>query len=151
MQNFFLRPSADQKTSTVLLMLRVVAGSAFMHHGFSKIHNPFGWMGPTSTIPGFLQALAALSEFGGGFAWIIGLVVPLASLGILSTMIVAVSKHLSRGDPFVGKGAAYELALVYGCVAVLLFVVGPGRFSVDALLWGRERRKRELSTSSVKS
>ena len=108
-----------------------------MHHGFTKIQNPFGWMGPTSTMPSFLQALAAVSEFGGGLGWILGLLVPLASLGILSTMAVAVSKHLSHGDPFVGKGPAYELALVYGAVAAALFVFGPGRFSLDTLVWGR--------------
>jgi putative oxidoreductase len=62
----------------------------------------------------------------------IGFLVPIASLGIFCTMVVAVSRHLSHGDPFVGKGGSYELALLYGCVAFLLFTVGPGRFALDA-------------------
>lgn len=137
---FLTRPALGKPTSLALLFLRVVCGLAYMHHGFHKIQNPFGWMGPTSTMPGALQALAALSEFGGGFAWSIGFVVPLASLGILSTMVVAVSRHVSHGDPFVGmRGPSYELALVYASVAVLLFVTGPGSFSLDVLLTKRAR------------
>jgi len=139
--NFFARAPLGKAPSLALLFLRVVCGLAYMHHGFHKIQHPFDWMGPTSSMPGILQALAALSEFGGGFAWIVGLVVPLASLGILSTMVVALSKHLSHGDPFVGmRGPSYELALVYASVAVLLFAVGPGAFSLDALWTNRGRR-----------
>ena len=88
-------------------------------------------MGPDAFAPGLLQALAALSEFGGGIAWIIGLLVPLASLGIACTMAVAVCMHaFMRGDPFVSVGgSSYELAAVYFCVSILLLAAGPGRFS----------------------
>lgn len=55
-------------SSAVLLLLRLVAGTAFVIHGSQKIQNPFGWMGPQSSIPGFFQLLAAISEFGGGIA-----------------------------------------------------------------------------------
>lgn len=120
-----------------LLVLRLIAGAAFIRHGLPKIQNPFGWMGEHSAMPGVLQALAALSEFGGGIAWILGALTPLASFGVLSTMVVAASKHIGRGDPFVGRGGSYELALVYASVALLLILAGPGRYSVDA--WLRRR------------
>ena len=85
-----------------LLLTRVVAGLAFTMHGWGKIQNPFGWMGPEALVPGVFQALAAISEFGGGLAWILGLLTPLASLGIAFTMAVAFSFHaFMRGDPFV--------------------------------------------------
>ena len=89
--------------------------------------------------PGFFQALAAVSEFGGGLAWILGLLTPLASLGIASTMVVAVAMHaIMRGDPFVSSsGPSYELAVLYFCIAVLLIAVGPGRFSLDRRIFGR--------------
>jgi putative oxidoreductase len=124
-----------------LLLLRFVAGLAFMLHGWGKIQNPFGWMGPEAFAPGFLQALAALSEFGGGLAWIIGLITPLASLGISCTMAVAVYMHaIMRGDPFVSVGgSAYELAALYFCISVLLMATGPGRFSLDRLIFGARR------------
>jgi putative oxidoreductase len=138
-EGLFVRLPLSKPASAALLAIRLVAGAAFMHHGFTKIQNPFAWMGPNSPMPGFLQALAAVSEFGGGFAWMIGFLVPLASFGILCTMVVAVGRHLSHGDPFVGKGGSYELALVYAGVAVLLLVVGPGRIALDASWVGRSK------------
>ncbi len=42
--------------------------------------------------------------------------------------------HLPNGDPFVAPGGrSYELAAVYLACAVLFFLLGPGRFSFDAL------------------
>lgn len=123
-----------------LLLLRVVVGLAFMLHGWGKILNPFGWMGPDGFAPGFLQALAALSEFGGGLALILGLLTPLACLGIGATMAVAFSTHaFLRGDPFVSMtgGPASELAAVYFCIAMLVLAMGPGRFSLDRIFFGR--------------
>ena len=106
-------------------------------HSQSKIRNPFGWMGADSAWPGFMQALAAISEFGGGVAWILGALVPLASFGMLCTMLVAVHTHLIlRGDPFVKTSpehkASYELALLYLVISIVFLLVGPGRYSVDA-------------------
>ncbi len=140
MQRLF-GPFVGGPAAVGLLVLRLVAGAAFMLHGWPKIQNPFGWMPAGSSIPGVFQALAALSEFGGGLAWIVGLLTPIASAGILCTMAVAIWTHLSRGDPFVatGPGGAYELAGVYFAVALLLILIGPGRFSLDAQLFGRRR------------
>ena len=120
-----------------LLVLRVVSGAAFMFHGWRKIQDPFGWMGDESAMPAFLQALAALSEFGGGLCWILGLLTPLASFGILCTMGVALSRHIPHGDPFVGRPPSYELALVYFSVALLFLLRGPGVLSLDAMIFGR--------------
>ena len=88
-----------------------------------------------------MQGLAALSEFGGGIAWMIGLLTPLASLGIGCTMAVAVGMHVLGGDPFVARGASYELAAVYLCLSILFIASGPGRFSLDANLFGRGCRE----------
>jgi putative oxidoreductase len=135
---FFFPEPASTGAHSALLVLRLVSGIAFIRHGLSKIQNPLGWMGPDSSMPAVLQALAAISEFGGGIAWILGALTPLASFGILATMAVAASKHIGRGDPFVGKGGpSYELALVYLSIALLLMLAGPGRYSVDA--WLRKR------------
>ena len=125
-------------TSAALLALRAIGGVAFILHGWGKIQNPFGWMGEESPVPGIFQALAALSEFGGGIAWIIGLVTPLASFGLLCTMLVATLLHaVIKGDPFVNPGGpSYELALVYLGISLLFLAAGPGRFSLDAKIFG---------------
>lgn len=135
MKRWFSVPVHSTFGDFTLLLLRFVAGLAFMFHGWSKIQNPFGWMGPDAPVPGILQALAALSEFGGGLAWILGLLVPLASLGIACTMAFATFFHaVQLGDPFVASGpgqGSYELALVYLSIALVMIGVGPGRFSLD--------------------
>lgn len=126
---------------TALLLLRIVAGVAFMLHGWGKIQHPFSWMGPD--MPGFLQALAALSEFGGGAAWALGLLTPLASLGIACTMAVAVHLHaIKMGDSFVASQqgqSSFELAALYFCIAVLFLFAGPGRLSLDRAIFGRRK------------
>lgn len=128
----------ESKLSLALLILRIIGGVAFIFHGWGKIQNPFGWMGADSEIPGILQALAALSEFGGGIAWVVGLFTPLASFGLLCTMAVATWFHYSQGDPFVSTGgASYELAAVYFAISLLLMFVGAGRYSLDKIFFNR--------------
>lgn len=132
-------PTAGQ--SFALLLLRLVVGTAFILHGWPKIQNPMHWMDKAaSPPPAFLQAAAALSEFGGGIALIVGLLTPLATLGIAATMTGALLlSHFPKGDPFVGggPGGSFELPLVYLALMIALFAVGPGRYSLDAMLWGR--------------
>jgi len=138
-RDLFTMPKHSTFGDVALMLLRVVAGVAFMLHGWGKIQNPFGWMGPDAFAPGVFQALAAVAEFGGGLAWVIGLLTPLASLGIATTMAVAFYVHaVMRADPFVAKGggSSYELAVVYFAVAVLLIALGPGRVSLDRALFG---------------
>ena len=138
MKRFFTPDLLTSRASLGLLALRVFAGIALMFHGWGKIQKPFGWMGPEAPVPSVLQALAALSEFGGGLALVLGLLTPLAMLGVLCTMAFAAFTHISRGDPFVGRGS-WELAGVYFTVAVMMLLTGPGRFSLDAKLFGRRR------------
>jgi putative oxidoreductase len=119
---------SSNRVSVALLLLRLIIGVAFLQHGYGKILSPFNWMGPEAPVPGIFQGLAAFSEFFGGFALLLGLLTPLASLGILFTMVVAVATHVMKGDPFV---QGYELAAVYLAISAALLLAGPGRFSVD--------------------
>ena len=139
----FLQPVPQPVFASIALLLpRLIVGAAFVIHGSQKIQNPFGWMGPQSPVPGFFQFLAAISEFGGGIAWILGLLTPLAALGIGCTMTVAVSMHsMVLHDPFVSLtgGRSFELASAYLCIAVLILAMGPGKFSLDAKVFGERR------------
>ncbi|OGW85056.1 MAG: DoxX family protein [Omnitrophica bacterium RIFCSPHIGHO2_02_FULL_46_11] len=130
--------------STALLLLRLIVGAAFVLHGWGKIQTPFSWMPAEAPvhIPGFFQFLAALSEFGGGIALVLGLLTPLASFGLICTMGVAVYFHaIVNKDPFVSNtgGMAYESALVYLSIFILFLAFGPGKFSLDTKVFGERR------------
>jgi putative oxidoreductase len=127
-----------------LLALRVVFGTALSLHGWPKIQNPLHWMDKApNPAPSFLQALAAIAEFFGGIAIAIGLLTPLAALGVVATLGYAAYTHISKGDPFVRAGGpSYELAALHLTAALVVGIVGPGTFSIDALIArGRGKRK----------
>ena len=130
--------------SSALLLLRLIVGIAFVLHGSGKIQAPFGWVPPQAPIhiPGFFQFLATISEFGGGIALTLGLLTRLASLGLGFTMSVAVYLHSTvLKDLFVNLtgGSSYEPALVFLGVSVLFLALGPGKFSLDAKVFGERQ------------
>jgi putative oxidoreductase len=122
-------------------------GSAFILHGWSKIQQPFDWMGPHAWAPWFLQGLAACSEFGGGIALLLGLLTPLACLGIVATMLTALfTVHFPHGPPFIaakGHPASFETPLLYLSCAIVFLILGPGTISLDALLFKSKRSARK--------
>jgi putative oxidoreductase len=153
------------RVGVALLLIRLAAGLALFFHGLQKVSGGAStWMGTDSWAPGYLQLLAAWSECAGGLGLAVGLLTPLAALGIMATMGTAVlAVHVAGGDPFVrlhgaaeetallglpvsivrvgGEGGSYELALLFFAVAFAVLLAGPGRFSLDALLFGRGRRR----------
>jgi putative oxidoreductase len=140
MRRVLYREGTDTAGSVGLLILRLTVGAAFLFHGWPKIQNPTGWMPAEAPVPGALQALAAVSEFGGGIALILGLLTPLACLGLACTMGFAIAMvHLKSGHPFVAVkpgGPSFELAAVYLACVILLLLIGPGRLSLDRILFG---------------
>jgi putative oxidoreductase len=127
-----------------LLILRVVWGTALVFYGIPMLKNPWHWMdmGKPSAIPAPLQALGALTIFGGGLAMITGLLTFLASLALSGAMGVALVLNISKGVPFMKErpdapGQSYEASLVYFAIALMFFFVGPGVFSIDFLLFGK--------------
>ncbi len=139
MKKFFQIPALSSNVSIGLLLVRLVMGVAFILHGWGKIQAPFSWM-PNSNIPGIFLFLAALSEFGGGIALILGCLTSLASLGLAFTMAVAVYFHaVVFGDPFVSKGGgSYELGMLYFALSIMFVLAGPGKFSIDKTIFGEK-------------
>lgn len=139
-KDYFYPKSYSPSVSYSLVVLRVIMGLAMVLHGTGKIQNPMNWMPSEAGVPGLFQFLAAFSEFVGGLFVIVGLLTPLSALGIFFTMAVAVFFHgVVKGDPFVSKGgASYELALVYTGISLLLIMAGPGRYSLDALIFKKK-------------
>jgi putative oxidoreductase len=129
------------EVDVALLLVRFVVGIAFMHHGYGKIQHPLSWMGPDSTYPGFFQALSAISEFIGGGALALGFLTRISAFGIICNMAVAVHLHLVKmGDPFVSStgGSSYEHALLFLVTGILFLFTGPGRFSLDQLIFWKK-------------
>lgn len=138
----FLFPSQPRSTkaSLFLLIMRVFFGLLLMNHGIQKWGNyhelsatfpdPLGLGSPLSL------GLAVFGELVCSMAFIIGLFYRLAMLPMIFTMAMAFF-IIHGSDAFAVK----ELALIYLVVFVLMYISGPGKFSVDYLL-GKELSKR---------
>ena len=140
MSRFFYHPQSI-RTSIGLLLLRVIVGSLMATHGYVKYKGGgmFHWAG--DSIPAPLQFLALLSELGGGLALVFGLLTPLAALGIVSTMLVAIfTAHWNDPIMMTGKGGAKEPALLFLAPALLLVFSGAGVLSLDKIVFGRRDR-----------
>lgn len=138
--SLFRTPSARQITIG-LTLLRLVLGFTFIMHGGQKlfvyglpgVSGAFAQMG--IPMPGLLGPFVALVEFFGGIAIVFGLLTRLASLGIASTMVVAIlTVHLKAG--FFNPGG-FEFPLSLLAAALTLAIVGAGAFSIDALIGRR--------------
>lgn len=136
----FAPPALPLRAEVGLVLLRVVAGAALMVHGFPKIQNPLGWMGEQGP-PAPLQLIAAVSEFMGGLGIITGFLTPIACLGVVATMGYATFFHASKGDPWIGKGASFELAGIYLTAALVFLAAGPGRLSLDRAVFGQRKTR----------
>jgi putative oxidoreductase len=138
-----------------LLVLRLFVGVGMMYHGWNKIQKPFGWMDrpgkPPSPIPDALQALAAAGEFFGGLGLVLGALTPLAALGVLCTMVGA-WRIAHASDPLFSVDSSaktWESAGFFLFSSLALLLAGPGRFSVDALLFGR--RETEVPADRLRA
>lgn len=121
-----------------LLIFRVVTGLALMIHGWPKIQNPMSWMPPEAGVAPAMQLMAAICEFGGGLLLLLGLLTPIACIMVAAVMIGAlVLVHIPAGQSWIGgRGGSMELPISYLVSSIVLFLTGPGKYSLDAKLFG---------------
>lgn len=118
-----------------LLVLRIVAGIVFVLHGWGKLTgNPsiemFAGMvgGLGFPMPMFFAWVVALTEFVGGLALILGILVRPAAILLSIVMLVALFMVKKMAFP------AADVDLVLLGVSVALALTGPGRFSVASMM-----------------
>jgi len=119
-----------------LLLMRIGIGVMFLLHGGPKLlAGPDKWqqVGTALTylgidfFPAIWGLMAALSEFCGGLCLIFGWFFRPACLLMATTMLVATTMHLGRGDGLMRASHALESGILF----VSLMLIGPGRFSFD--------------------
>lgn len=127
-----------------LLIGRLVLGAIMLVHGWHKIFPRGSLYNFTQSVghlglPSWLGYVAAFTEFFGGALLIIGLLVPIAALGIAIDMAVAIIKvHLHHG---LTGSQGFELPLSLFALALLILFSGPGYLAVDSHVGiGRGRR-----------
>lgn len=126
-----------------LLVGRLMLGLAMAAHGSQKLFGWFGGHGLDKT-GGYFEALgfrpgrafaaaAAVTEALSGLLVTFGLFGPVGPALMLSVMVVAAATvHWKSG--FFAQSNGIEVPFLYAAGALGLALVGPGRFSLDALL-----------------
>jgi putative oxidoreductase len=129
-----------------LLAGRTVLAWVFIYYGGGKL---FGWFnGPgihrtalyfsnTAHLhPGGLFAvLGGVIELGGGIALTLGLGTRLAGLALFGDMVMAmITVTWATGINSQTSPPGYQLNMALGVLALVIAVIGAGRFSIDALL-----------------
>ncbi|WP_328468958.1 DoxX family protein [Actinoplanes sp. NBC_00393] len=128
-----------------LLIARVGLGVIFIAHGWQKF-TEYGLDGTAASfeqmgvpLPTLSAWFAAVVEFAGGIALVLGLAVSVAGVLLALNMLGAfVLVHVGNGI-FVGDNG-FELVLALGAGALVFAAVGAGQFSLDRLIAPRLSR-----------
>jgi len=124
----------DYDPNAGVLILRVFIGLAMLTHGWGKMFGGLdgfaqGLAGMGIPLPAVSAFLAAFAESFGAILLAIGLLTRPAAFLIAVTM--AVAALVAHG----GEGfAAQEMAWLYFFPALLFFLKGGGKWSIDALI-----------------
>jgi putative oxidoreductase len=127
-----------------VLIARIILGVIILAHGWHKIFPRGSLYNFAQTVahlglPYWLGYVAAFTEFFGGALLILGLLVPIAALGVAIDMTVAVLKvHLHHG--LMGP-MGFELPLSLFGLALLILTSGSGQLAIDSRLGTGARRR----------
>ena len=118
--------------SLLILVVRVVFGVLFFTHGLDKMMNFTELVNVYPSVLGFGSYMTLMvtifCEFCCSLFLIAGLLVRLMTVPMIIAMGVA---FFDIHDAILPEG---ELALIYFIVFIILFLTGPGRYSIDFLI-----------------
>ena len=131
--------------SFVALILRLILGFVFFMHGAQKVLGWYSGGGLDGTvdfmtsvgIPPAMAYVASFWEFVGGICLILGFLSRVWALGLVVIMFIAIL--MVHTGFFVAQGGV-ELALTLMIVALSVFMLGSGKYSVDDAISSRENR-----------
>lgn len=141
------RDSRTMLTDLGLLVARIMLGVVGMYHGAGKLFGAFGGPG-ISGFAGFLEkmnvplpkvsaVMAGSAEFFGGLLILIGLLTRVVTLPWIFNFLVAF--FVAHHAVFSGEKGG-EFALSLAVFALALALTGPGRLSLDNVLFGKKVR-----------
>lgn len=137
MANNFFKSIPTHKSNAInfsLLLLRIAAGGFMFTHGYDKMiklfNGDFTFADPIGLGPEISLALTVFSEILCAFLVLIGLSTRFAAIPLAITMIVAVFVVHASHD-----FAKQELGLLYLISYFVILLCGPGKFSIDALIF----------------
>lgn len=139
----FLFPQSfrGKGVSFLILCLRVFFGILFFTHGIDKMANFTELSRTFPDVLGFGSYMSLMvsifCEFCCSLFLITGLMVRITVLPMIVSMAVA---FFDVHDAMFPQG---ELALIYMIMFVILYITGPGRFSLDFLIDRKIRKERD--------
>ena len=143
--NFLFPQSFRGKgVSLLILVARVVFGVLFFTHGLDKMMNFTELVNVYPSVLGFGSYMTLMvtifCEFCCSLFLIAGLLVRLMTVPMIIAMGVA---FFDIHDAILPEG---ELALIYFIVFIILFLTGPGRYSIDFLI---DRKIRSANNNNT--
>jgi len=132
-----------------LLAARIVLAWIFIYYGAGKLFGAFNGPGIHRTSlymsniahlhpGGFFAVLGGLIEFGSGVALALGLLARLAGLALVGDMVMAmITVTWATGINNTTNPPGYQLNLALAVLALVVALLGAGRFSLDAVLGQR--------------
>jgi putative oxidoreductase len=151
--------SAPLPTDLGLLAARVGLAWIFIYYGGGKLFGAFNGPGIHNTAlyfsntahlhpGGFFAVLGGLIEFGGGIAMALGFLARLAGLALFGDMVMAmITVTWSTGINSSTTPPGYQLNLALAVLALVVALLGAGRFSLDAVVDGRLHAEATPSSS----
>ncbi|MBN9645171.1 DoxX family protein [Corynebacterium mendelii] len=137
-----------------LFILRLGIGVIMIVHGWDKlfVKGPTGVAGFFGSLdmpqPELFAWIATLTELFGGLALVIGLLTRLASLGI-GLVIGGAIYYVHAANGFFNTDGGYEYQLLLCAASAALLFTGAGRWSLDQMLFGRNKKDTTVDSSST--